>query len=105
MRSSKLFVTILMACLLFINNSTAQNNSNVLHEQLITEAERITELLEWDSSFVAELDISVKRLNQLDKDSLTNDILQRLLSHYQSIERNNKSRVKLDFEEVIKRVI
>ncbi|MEZ5009233.1 MAG: hypothetical protein R2753_13865 [Chitinophagales bacterium] len=101
MRSSKLTFIALLLCVLFLNQSNAQTKSDNLHDQLIVEAERVSDLLEWDSSFVDDLNISIQRLNQLNKDSLSNTVVKRLLSHYQSIERNNKSRVKLDFEEVI----
>lgn len=100
MKLSKFF-TLTLTLLFLVNNSPAQSDSTDLKKQLISEGQRITTLLELDSSFVTTLDQSANQLKSLGQDSLSELVLSRLLSHYKSIEKNNKSRVKSDFEEVI----
>ena len=71
-------------------------------DELKQEAIRIEQLLNWDSTFSIQLNESLVRVNdEIQSSEQKEIILSRLLTHYQAIKQNNKSRVKLDFEESI----
>lgn len=56
--------------------------------------------MQWDSSFLETVNYNLKQLEkQQIPDSTKENVLSKLLSHYQSIDKNNKSRIKLSFEE------
>ncbi len=95
----KIYHLSFLIAILFACNVNAQINTDLIG-QIKEEGIRLTELLEWDSTFVEQLELSLRNVErQAESEENANKVLTQLLSHYQSIERNNKSRVKLDFEE------
>ncbi len=89
--------TLLLFALLF----SISTKANVgLTDSVKIEADRIQQLLNWDSTFTIQLNESLVRLNdEVENKNNQTLVLSRLLDHYKAIKSNNKSRVKLDFEE------
>jgi len=81
---------------------SAQDSQLALMNDIRAEGQRISEIMEWDSSFTEQLNLVLLQAQRENKESEYSQVLlERLWAHYQVIQSNNKSRVKLPFEESI----
>jgi hypothetical protein len=85
---------------LFVQPLFAQNDIERLSKEIKVEAQRVSVLMEWDSTFALQTENTLAQL-QNKNEAITEKVLSRLLLHFQAIHVHNKSRVKLQFEEYL----
>ncbi len=78
----------------------AQKEVAVLSEEIKLEGQRISTLMDWDSSFSIQLQNTLAQVSTKN-DLLTQQALTSMLEHFKAIHMHNKSRVKLQFEEYL----
>ena len=93
-------ILLLLICSFSLTQGFANETNEEVKERLLLEANRVSELLEYDSSFVEQVELTIRLMDAADVDENTRaDHLQRMVDHYAVIQHHNKSRVKRDFEE------
>jgi len=76
------------------------DRNDALVNEIIAEGERVRNLLAYDSTFTVQIAQTLHRVEEENGNHPAKRVFyNRLLKHFKVIQQNNKSRIKLDFEE------
>jgi len=94
-------IYILIFTLLTLSIQAQSNNlGDAMLEEIRSEGERVRALLDFDTTFTEQLALTLRQVENENGDHPAKRVFyNRMLQHYKAIQQNNKSRVKLDFEE------
>lgn len=95
MQKSRLERFILLVLLALLSTPVGVNANESLRSSVLEEGQRVSELMDWDSTFTTLLEQEIAKYPE---DSIQDLLLTRLRLHYLDIERHTKSRVKENLE-------
>ncbi|MCP4125307.1 MAG: hypothetical protein GY751_26540 [Bacteroidetes bacterium] len=94
-----LYILIFIGSMGLLQAQPADDHDALVNE-IIAEGERVRNLLAYDSTFTTQITQTLHRVEEENGNHPAKGVFyHRLLNHFKAIRQNNRSRVKLDFEE------